>query len=260
VARAHEHGEGCGVSAAIVFAGPSLAGGRSFLRPGLELRQPVAEGDVMRAIDERPAAIGIIDGYFEHRPSVWHKEILLALSCGIPVFGAASMGALRAAELHDFGMVGIGRIFQAYRDGLIEGDDEVAVAHAPAELGYRSLSEPLVNVRFTLQRAVRHGIVDRDLASLIVEIAREIFFKERCWPLVVERARRIGVGELDRLALWLEQHRVDQKAIDARALLRALTSFVATEAQPFRPTFELQRTSFFERARHRSTDAPIDDM
>ena len=54
-----------------------------------------------------PGAIGVIDGYFDGVPSVWHKEILWALSQGIRVFGGASMGALRAAELDGFGMTGV---------------------------------------------------------------------------------------------------------------------------------------------------------
>ena len=63
------------------------------------------------------------------------------------------MGALRAAELHTFGMRGVGRIFEAFRDGEVEDDDEVAVVHGPAELGYLVLSEPMFNIRATLARA-----------------------------------------------------------------------------------------------------------
>src|SRR5215831_4586114 len=95
-----------------VFVGPTLAG---VARKGSEdfvFHGPVAKGDVYRLVSARPLAIAIIDGYFERVPAVWHKEILWALSEGIHVFGAASMGALRAAELAPFGMVGVGRIFQ----------------------------------------------------------------------------------------------------------------------------------------------------
>ena len=104
-----------------------------------------------------PLAIGLIDGYFERVPAVWHKEILWALSQGIHVFGSASMGALRAAELAPFGMIGVGAIFEAYRDGILEDDDEVAVAHGPADTGYRAGSDAMVNIRATLARAVQHG-------------------------------------------------------------------------------------------------------
>ena len=69
---------------------------------------PVSQGDVYRVALERPRAIGIIDGYFERVPAVWHKEILWAMTQGIHVFGSASMGALRAAELEAFGMEGVG--------------------------------------------------------------------------------------------------------------------------------------------------------
>ena len=127
---------------------------------------PVAQGDVYRAALSRPRAIGIIDGYFSGAPSVWHKEILWAMSEGVPVFGAASMGALRAAELHEFGMRGIGRIFEAFRDGVLEDDDEVAVVHGPAEIGYLPASEAMVNIRATLalaeaKRRHRRGIAPR---------------------------------------------------------------------------------------------------
>ena len=104
------------------------------------------QGDVYEAALGRPAIIGIIDGYFEVTPTVWHKEILWAMAQGIHVYGSASIGALRAAELHTFGMVGIGRIFEAYRDGILTDDDEVAVLHGPEELGYPVVTEAMVNI------------------------------------------------------------------------------------------------------------------
>lgn len=118
---------------------------------------PAANGDVYRAVSAAPTAIGLVDGYFENVPAVWHKEILYALSQGVHVFGAASMGALRAAELSEFGMVGVGAIFAAYRDNRLEDDDEVAVVHGPAELDYLPVSEAMVNVRATVDRAVSDG-------------------------------------------------------------------------------------------------------
>lgn len=63
-------------------------------------------GDITRAASERPAVIGVIDGVFEVVPTVWHKEILWVMARGVPVYGAASIGAQRAAELAPFGMRG----------------------------------------------------------------------------------------------------------------------------------------------------------
>ena len=95
----------------VVFAGPSVHGlGRHNLA-GLDLRPPAGRGAILRAAADGAPAIGLIDGIYESEPAVWHKEILYALGRGIPVLGAASMGALRAAECAAFGMKGIGSIF-----------------------------------------------------------------------------------------------------------------------------------------------------
>ena len=80
----------------IVFLGPSLPLHEARRILPATYRPPAAQGDVYRAALERPWGIGIVDGYFERVPAVWHKEILWALQQGIHVFGAASIGALRA--------------------------------------------------------------------------------------------------------------------------------------------------------------------
>src|SRR5262249_27403413 len=153
----------------------------------------------------RPRAIGIIDGYFDGMPAVWHKEILWALTQGIHVFGSASMGALRAAELHPFGMQGVGNIFEAYRSGELEDDDEVAVLHGPAEAGYVALSEPMVNIRATLGQAETAGIVSATTRAALTEQAKGLFYQERSWKAIL-RDREPGDplnGEVNRLRDWL---------------------------------------------------------
>src|SRR5215208_3137160 len=93
---------------------------------------PVQQGDLLRIAELAPTYVCIVDGAFFHVPSVTHKEILLTLERGVGVLGAASLGALRAAELDGFGMEGTGAIYRLYKSGKIDGDDEVAVLHAPA--------------------------------------------------------------------------------------------------------------------------------
>ena len=94
----------------VIFAGPTLWKDPVLQAEDLAWRPPAGQGDVYRIAQKRPPAIGLIDGRFETCPAVWHKEILWALTQGIPVYGAASMGALRAAELYPFGMIGVGAI------------------------------------------------------------------------------------------------------------------------------------------------------
>jgi hypothetical protein len=193
-----------------------------------------------------PSAIAVIDGYFEHVPSVWHKEILWALSEGIPVFGAASMGALRAAELAPFGMVGVGRIYTAYRDGVLppyteepfEDDDEVAVVHGPADSGYVS-TEAMVNIRCTLATAAEQGVIGAGTRDGLVRIAKGLFYKERTYANLFNRAagEHNRVGELDALRAWLPAGRIDQKRADALALLAHLRD-AEMEAPDVRFRFE----------------------
>ena len=65
------------------------------------------------------------------------QEILYAMSAGAEVAGAASVGALRAAELSPFGMIGIGSIYRPFAAGHWTDDDEVAVMHATEYLAFR---------------------------------------------------------------------------------------------------------------------------
>src|SRR5262249_38606786 len=127
----------------IVFAGPSLHG--STLKPdaGIEMRPPARQGDVFRAAMEGANIIGLTDGVSEQVPAIWTKETVHALANGVQVFGAASLGALRAAECAAFGMIGIGAIFEDCTTYRIEDDADVALLHGPRELGYLPLSEAL---------------------------------------------------------------------------------------------------------------------
>ena len=178
----------------VVFVGPTLppkdiaAGGDIVCLP------PVSQGDVIRVMDRRPGAIGIIDGYFERVPAVWHKEILWALSKGVSVFGSASMGALRAAELAAFGMEGVGDIFEAYRDGVLEDDDEVALSHGPA--GFAQGSEAMVNIRATLARAEIDGVICNSSRSALEAFGKSMFFPQRSWEALLEGAAMLGVAEI----------------------------------------------------------------
>jgi hypothetical protein len=204
-----------------VFVGPTLPAAEVRARlPGAIVEGPVAVGDVLRLVQRRRriARIAIIDGYFERMAAVWHKELLVALARGIEVWGAASMGALRAAELAPFGMIGVGAVYRAYRSGALERDDEVAVAHLPAEYGYRATSDALVNLRHGI--AAAPGLSARTRAAL-VELARARFYRERSWDRLLADARAAGLParQLAALAAWPKP---DRKAADARLLLARL--------------------------------------
>jgi hypothetical protein len=202
----------------IVFVGPTL---REVDLPRADVRPPAGVGDVLAVSRERVQRIAIIDGYFERMAAVWHKEILIALERGIEVWGAASMGALRAAELDAFGMIGVGAIYRAFKRGELVCDDEVAVAHLPGEVGYRPVSDALVNLRDGLARATRAGIISARTRDALIELARRPFYRERSWARLLGDGRAAGLParQLAALAAWPKP---DRKAEDARLLLRTL--------------------------------------
>ena len=237
-----------------VFTGPTLSAAEGAQELDAIFRPPAAQGDVYRAALQKPAAIGIIDGSFERVPSVSHKEVLWALSQGIHVFGAASMGALRAAELSLFGMEGIGEIFAAYARGAIEADDEVAVAHALAEDGYRPTSEALVNIRATLAAAERCGALGAGARAAFERIAQGLFYPDRCYPIVLQRAAREGVppADVEALRAFLPAGQVNQKHLDAIALLRVMRERFAEPAPPKQVRWHFEHTDAWEYIRTRA--------
>lgn len=231
-----------------VFVGPTLPDAKASGVLQAVYLPPAAQGDVYRATLEQPRAIGIIDGYFNGVPAVWHKEVLWALSQGIAVYGSASMGALRAAELARFGMIGVGSIFEAYRDGFLQDDDEVAVTHLDGAHRYRPTSEAMVNIRSTLQAAVTAGIISSGTQISIESMARDLFYPERIYPALLRMAEVEGLphDELANFRNWLPTGRVDLKRADALAMLVAMRNAVAA-GTTVSGTCDFQHTVYWDR-------------
>ncbi len=232
---------------AVVFAGPSLPPALRPADPAFEWRPPVKQGELYQAALTRPAIIGVVDGYFEATPTVWHKEILWAMAQGVHVYGSASIGALRAAELHPFGMTGVGRIYEAYRDGVLEDDDEVAVLHGPEELGYPALTEAMVDIRATLDRAVSEGILDGRLAARLAEIGKGLFYKERSWRAML-RLAAAGALPIAGFAAWLPGGRVEQKRADALEMIAAIRAHLAAGVAPLTVSYRFHDTGYHRAA------------
>lgn len=214
----------------VVFLGPTMAHrDAAELLPARYLR-PAQCGDVLAAIRLRPPVIVLIDGVFERRPTVWHKEILFAMEAGITVVGASSMGALRAAELDAFGMVGIGAVYEGYRDGRLTDDDEVTIGHADASEEYRPLSTSMVDIRATLDRAVAEIALAPELADAVADAAKQTFYSERSLPAAARSVQRAPgtdpdrIAALDDLVAFARRDGFSQKRADAEAALRAVAA------------------------------------
>ncbi len=201
-----------------VFAGPCLAGvsRRDPCLRGVDLLPPAQRGDVLALLAEEPDVIVLLDGYFFTVPAVTHKEIVYALDAGVRVIGAASMGALRAAELGPQGMHGCGHVFRWFRDGELDGDDEVALLHAGAEDGYRQISVALVEVRWALRQLAED--LEPAATTTLIEDLKKLCFTQRYPETVLDLARRhLGSAATAKL-----EHELDGPGIKQRDALEAI--------------------------------------
>ncbi|MEP2028819.1 MAG: TfuA-like protein [Paracoccaceae bacterium] len=215
----------------VVCVGPTLHGLSIEPRDGLLFHPPLARGDLLRLVELGAKAILIIDGFFGDRPSVGHKEILFALSRGVFVMGSASLGALRAAECAAFGMVGVGGIFEEYKELRRVCDADVAVAHAPEALSWRPLSIAMVDIEATLSRLTSK--FETNQIDKLTHAARALHFTQRQWPEIIARA---GLGE--GLVHVLHEHEVSRKRIDA---VKAIEVFKGHLLAPASMNFEMTR-------------------
>lgn len=211
----------------VVFVGPSLPDASELAGPEISVRKPAVQGDVIKAVREGATSIGLIDGQFEFVAPVWHKELLYALSKDIPVYGAASMGALRAAECAAYGMIGIGKIFQDYMSGKRYDDADVALIHSPEELGYIGITVPLVNVDATLENALSSELISEPQFNALTRAAREIFFKDRTWSKLAS----VAGAEAELIKTIINCANINQKREDALALIDVMRQSEMAEIQ-----------------------------
>ncbi|NYB51315.1 MAG: TfuA-related McrA-glycine thioamidation protein [Methanobacteriaceae archaeon] len=207
----------------VVFIGPSLPLDDARKILDADYRSPVARGDIEALLTDPPHIIGIIDGVFHQQPAVSHREILKALKYGITVVGGSSMGALRSAELDSAGMIGMGTVYQMYRDGKIESDDEVAIVFNPET--HELLSEALVSMSYNFQMAENEGIITADDYKKLYETAKNIYYPQRTYPRVF-KSSGLPENKILKLKSFLDKNGIDIKTEDARKVLKYIKNLV----------------------------------
>lgn len=204
----------------LVYLGPSLDRDIAAQKLSAQYAPPIKRGDLDN-VESHIEKIAIVDGEFGQSLSVTPKEILKAMCNGVEVWGASSMGALRAAELYPYGMKGYGWVFDAYRNGSIDADDEVALTFDP--FSGRACTVPLVNVRYWLDDAVSAGLIESRVQRSLLRACRRIFFADRTtvslYKLLEEE---LGGMLFDTLLRHSGGQISDVKRTDAEGLLSVL--------------------------------------
>lgn len=243
----------------VIFVGPSLAPAEvRRLAPKAWVLPPARQGDVFRILPRRPRVIALIDGVFEAQPSVWHRELLAAIDSGVAVFGASSMGALRAAELAEYGVVGLGGIFEDYRSGRRIDDSDVALLHAGAEHGWRGMTVPLVTVEAVLHAAQKAGVLPLKQMGSLGRAARKLHYTQRTWRDVLDLAE-VAAEAQARFLAWVKNEGPDPKAADARACISAALEFARSGAVG-PPGKRVALSSLVRGHRLRDASAWVDDV
>lgn len=207
-----------------VFIGPTISEAEAKeILPNAYYHHPIRCGELIRLLRLKPKTVLIIDGCYEFTPAVWHKEIMLAIDLGVEVIGASSMGALRASELHQVGMKGVGKVFESFRDGVLNDDDEVAVLHKSEEEGFVPINDAMVNIRETLFWALDEMIISKSYHDALIAACKDEFYPNRSLLKIVESVKAPNKDEQERFKRWLNRNGViDLKKEDARLALGLL--------------------------------------
>ncbi len=211
----------------VIYTGTSISHHDAKKILNADYRPPVKRNDIKRIMRNPPDIIGIIDGVFFDSAAVAHREIIEAIKSGITVVGGASMGALRASELDSYGMIGVGKIYEMYRSGVLESDDEVAVTFDQDTM--EALSVPLVNIRATLESAIEKGVITRETAGAILEVAKKLFYPDRNYRNIVSECMKKGIisdPDKGKLLDFLLEHEVDVKREDAVRVLEKIKGMI----------------------------------
>lgn len=185
-------------------------------------KKPIKRGDLGLALKEHPNIIAIIDGVFHQNSAVGHKEILNVMKNGIKVFGASSMGALRASELDELGMVGIGHVYNQYASGEVESDDDVAVMLDSESL--EALSEPLINMNYVFTNASSEGIISEGEKEELLSIAKKTYYPQRSYAKTLAESN-LDDSTKEKLIDFIRMS-PDIKKEDAKDLIRYIKELI----------------------------------
>ena len=214
------------MSKPIVYLGPTLKREEAIKILDADYRDPAKKGDFLmlsRDSDEKKF-VGFIDGVFLHDYPPPPIEVYhLATRKNIELIGASSLGALRAVELEKFGMKGIGKIFELYKNGIIDADDEVAVTFVRGSNILQS--EAMIDIRFNLFLAYKRGIITNETKKRIAKIAKNIYFPFRNYEDIIKLTQQqlpSIYDELEGFRSYILKNRDSLKARDAIKLLKYL--------------------------------------
>ena len=206
----------------IIFLGPSLSIQKAKKIIDAEYKTPARKGDFLELsmLNENKIII-LIDGVFlQDYPPTPIEVYQVVNKENFTVFGASSIGALRAVELEKFGMKGYGKVFELYKKNIINSDDEVAVTF---DNEYNLVSEAMIDIRYNLFLSYKADIITKETKKIITKIAKEIYFPDRSYENIINETMKKfpnKENDLKTFQKFIKNNRKSLKEIDAINLLR----------------------------------------
>lgn len=216
------------MSLPIVFLGPSLKLDKARQIINAEFKPPAKKGDFINlSLISDTRKVVLIDGvFFQDYPPTPIEVFQVIRKSNFKVYGASSIGALRAVELEKFGMKGIGKIFELFKKNIINSDDEIAVTF---DSNYNLISEAMIDIRYNIFLAWKHKIIDKETKQSMIKIAKRIYFPYRSYDNII--AKSLDLFPSHRISIlkfreYICSNRVSLKELDALKTLRYISSLL----------------------------------
>jgi hypothetical protein len=145
--------------------------------PAAEFAYLAKRNTLYKDIKDGVHIVGILDGEYVNGLSVSPTEIMDALRCGLKVYGAAGIGALRAAELNAFGMKGCGRIYEYIKSSNYFADDHIGQNYWNAEISTDAV--PFLDIKLSLDELVSQKKVTPKESKKILGHYQDLHFSRR---------------------------------------------------------------------------------
>ena len=212
----------------IVFLGPSLKLDKARKIINAEFKPPAKKGDFINlSLMSDTRKIVLIDGVFlQDYPPTPIEVFQVIRKSNFKVYGASSIGALRAVELEKFGMEGVGKIFELYKKEIINSDDEIAVTF---DSDYNLISEAMIDIRYNIFLAWKLQIIDKETKQIMIKLAKRIYFPYRSYDNIIEKSLDLFPSHrkfILKFKDYILSNRISLKELDAIRVLKYISSLI----------------------------------
>ena len=134
----------------------------------------------------------------------------------------------------------------------------------PPTVGFAPLSDAMVNIRATLDKALSEGIISSETHQILVNSAKRSFYQDRTIRALVDNAEKLGapLSESESLRRWLDKSGiVDQKKLDTAAALEEIRVRHAGASSRKQVAYHFEHTCYWDHMRRdsESRSSSVDD-